>query len=108
MSLRLRITPSVGKKWDYAPAKPLIKIGRAAHCDVVINDVLVSREHCRMQLLPEGWVLEDLNSANGTLVNGKRIYEVRLSQGDVIRLGATEIVFEEEPTDTVIRTKRSR
>jgi adenylate cyclase len=99
MSLRLRITPSVGKKWDYTPAKPLIKIGRATHCDVVINDVLVSREHCRMQLLPEGWVLEDLNSANGTLVNGKRITRTVLHPGDKIRLGLSEILIEEFPEE---------
>lgn len=99
MPLRLAITPSVGKKWSYDVVKPLIKIGRAAHCDVVINDVLVSREHGRLQLLPEGWVLEDLNSANGTLVNGKRITRTVLKPGDKVRLGLSEILVEEVPEE---------
>jgi adenylate cyclase len=95
MSYQLQITPSVGKRWLYALEKPLIKIGRAVHCDVVIHDQLVSREHCILQLKSEGPFLEDLNSFNGTFVNEQRITRMRLNPGDKIRLGFSEIVLEE-------------
>jgi class 3 adenylate cyclase len=95
MSFQLQITPSVGKPWTSVLEKPLIKIGRAVHCDVVINDVLVSREHCQLQLKSEGLVLEDLNSVNGTLLNGRRITRAQLNFGDRIRLGLSEILVEE-------------
>ncbi len=69
MAYQLQITPSVGKRWTYVLEKTLVKIGRTNHCEVVINDQLVSREHCQLQLKSEGLFLEDLNSVNGTLVN---------------------------------------
>ena len=97
MSYQLQITPSVGKRWIYAMEKPLARIGRTPHCEVVINDPLVSREHCLLQLKPEGLFLEDLNSANGTLVNDQRITRVLLHPGDKIRLGLSEIILEQIP-----------
>ena len=97
MAYQLQITPSVGKRWTYALEKPLAKIGRTPHCDVVIKDPLVSREHCLLQLKSEGLFLEDLNSANGTLVNEQRITRVLLHPGDKIRLGLSEIVLEQIP-----------
>jgi class 3 adenylate cyclase len=95
MPYQLQITPSVGKRWSYAVDKPLVKIGRSPHCDVVIDDPLVSREHCVVQVKPEGLFVEDLASANGTLVNDQRVTQVPLSAGDKIRLGLSEIVVVE-------------
>jgi class 3 adenylate cyclase len=95
MPYELRITPSAGKRGTYAVEKPLIKIGRSPHCDVVIDDPLVSREHCQLLLKPEGVFIEDLSSANGTLVNEQRIAQVRLSAGDKVRLGLSDIVLVE-------------
>ena len=93
----LEITPSVGKKWTYAIEKPLIRIGRAAHCEVVISDPLVSREHCLLNLKKEGTLLEDLNSANGTFLNDQRITQVMVKPGDKIRLGLSDMLFLSAP-----------
>lgn len=93
MPYQLEITPSVGKRWVYAVEKPLIKIGRSPHCDVPLDDPLVSREHCLVQLKAEGPFVEDLSSANGTLVNEQRVTQTLLNAGDRIRLGLSEIVF---------------
>ncbi len=98
MPYQLQITPSVGKRWIYAVEKPLIKIGRSPHCDVPLDDPLVSREHCLVQLKPEAPFIEDLASANGTLVNEQRVTQARLSVGDKIRLGLSEITFIEVPS----------
>ena len=97
MYYQLQIVPSVGKRWTQVLEKPLVKIGRTPHCEVVINDPLVSREHCLLQLKPEGLFLEDLHSANGTLLNDKRVTRVLLHPGDKIRLGLSEILIEEVP-----------
>ena len=97
MVYQLHISPSVGKRWTYAVELPLIKIGRAPHCELVIDDPLVSREHCLLQMKSEAPFLEDLNSANGTLVNEQRITQARLKVGDKIRLGLSEILVDTIP-----------
>ncbi|MCU0578915.1 MAG: FHA domain-containing protein [Desulfobacterota bacterium] len=94
MTYQLQITPSVGRRWTCKLEKPLTKIGRAAHCEVVLNDPLVSREHALLQITAEGPRLEDLNSANGTLVNDQRITRIALHPGDKVRLGLSELVLE--------------
>ncbi|MEU7846544.1 FHA domain-containing protein [Micromonospora parva] len=67
-------------------------IGRAPSGQVVINDPHLSRRHAEVWLAPEGPSLRDLGSTNGTWLNDRRITEVeRLSDGDVIRLGRTEL-----------------
>ena len=101
MTYQLQITPSVGRSWLYRVDQPLIKIGRATHCEVVVNDPLVSREHCLLQIKPEGVILEDLSSANGTLVNDTRITRTALQPGDKIRLGLSELVLESVPEKEV-------
>ena len=69
------------------------RIGRSALCDVVLQDSLVSRVHCLLRRSAKGGLtLEDLNSANGTSVNGERIDHARLKPGDLIVMGKTEIV----------------
>src|SRR5690349_13911430 len=63
-------------------------IGRAPDCDVVLPQLEVSARHCRLTRTPEGFVLEDLGSSNGTFVNGTRVQgRVRVSRSDHITLG---------------------
>ena len=65
-----------------------IKIGRANVNDVIINDTSVSREHALLLVENGGVVtIRDLNSANGTFVNGVKITEENLSEGDEVKLG---------------------
>ncbi|MCS6835966.1 MAG: FHA domain-containing protein [Anaerolineae bacterium] len=66
------------------------KLGREVQNDIVINDREVSRSHLRFVRGPEGYTVEDLNSTNGTFINGKRISgAVLLKNGDLISLGET-------------------
>jgi class 3 adenylate cyclase/pSer/pThr/pTyr-binding forkhead associated (FHA) protein len=97
MAYQFQIIPSVGKRSIFTVEKPLIKIGRTPHCDLVINDPLVSREHALLQVKAGEITLEDLNSANGTLVNDQRITRIVLRPGDKIRLGLSEMVLEALP-----------
>ncbi|MGN9776844.1 FHA domain-containing protein [Micromonospora sp. H33] len=67
-------------------------IGRAPTADVVLADAHLSRRHAEMWLAPEGASVADLGSTNGTWLNDRRITGVeRLADGDVIRIGRTEL-----------------
>jgi diguanylate cyclase (GGDEF)-like protein len=68
---------------------PEIVIGRAASAGVRLNDDGISRRHCRVVSVSGQIFIEDLGSANGTLVNGEMIEHHALKEGDKIRLGAT-------------------
>lgn len=68
-----------------------IIIGRASGCDVVIDDMLVSREHSEIQQIKEAFFIKDLESRNGTYVNDKKVPKgkyLKLSENDTIRLGS--------------------
>ena len=68
-------------------------IGRASGADFIVDAALVSRVHCRVTALPDGGLeVRDLDSTNGTFVNGQRIETARLATGDRIQLGRVELV----------------
>lgn len=68
-------------------------IGRAVGADFIIDAALISRVHCRLTALPDGGLeIKDLESTNGTFVNGQRIEAARLSSGDRVRIGRVELV----------------
>jgi hypothetical protein len=70
-----------------------IRIGRAPNSDFVIDDDYVSSQHARIQRNDEGWQIQDLNSTNGTYVDGQRIgAPVNITADMQIRIGKT--IFE--------------
>jgi HD-GYP domain-containing protein (c-di-GMP phosphodiesterase class II) len=68
-----------------------ITLGRLKGCDVVVDDEAASRRHCTITAREDAVVVADLQSANGTFVNEKRISTVELNRGDKIRIGSTVI-----------------
>jgi Protein of unknown function (DUF3662)/FHA domain len=71
-----------------------VTIGRQAECDVVLDDSNVSRRHAEVRRQGEDYVLVDLGSTNGSKVNGTRIKQQALTDGDEITLGKTLLRFE--------------
>lgn len=71
-----------------------IVLGRDEESHIVIDDQRASRSHAHLRPSPQGWVLEDLGSTNGTRVNGFRTSAQILSDGDSVTIGATEFRFE--------------
>ena len=69
-------------------------IGRSSDADVRVDDANVSRRHAEVRRIGDGYSLVDLGSTNGTEVNGQRIQETALMNGDVISVGTTRITFE--------------
>ncbi len=69
-------------------------IGRGNQNEIVIRDPYISKAHAKIVLDESEYFLEDLNSANGTFLNGTRIFDaVKLSNGDRIKLGQIEFIF---------------
>ena len=68
-----------------------ISLGRLKGCDVVVDDEAASRRHCTITGRESACVVADLQSANGTFVNEKRIATIELQPGDKIRIGSTVI-----------------
>jgi Protein of unknown function (DUF3662)/FHA domain len=71
-------------------------IGRSRECDVVVSDPNVSRRHAEVRRDENGWHAVDLGSTNGVKVNGRRIEQVALRDGDRITIGVTDLTFELE------------
>ena len=65
-----------------------LTLGRSPDCELVFCDDTVSRHHARLELRDGRWFLIDLDSSNGTSVNGRRVRDAEVRPGDRIRLGA--------------------
>lgn len=73
-------------------SQPVTLIGRSRG-DILIEDSEVSSTHCQIQKLADGFQVFDLNSTNGTYLNGRRIIKSKLEAGDVLRVGKMELCF---------------
>ena len=65
-----------------------MKIGRTAPADIILSDARVSRTHCLIELADDRLKVSDLNSTNGTFIDGKRVEGIgMLEVGSVLRVG---------------------
>jgi FhaA, N-terminal domain/FHA domain len=71
-----------------------VVIGRAPECNIQLNDTNVSRRHAEIRPRGTGYALADLGSTNGSRVNGVRVAEQVLQDGDEVLIGNTRILFE--------------
>jgi hypothetical protein len=71
----------------------VVTIGRLPECTITLADPNVSRRHAEIRPSGTGYRIVDLGSTNGTLVNGARVHEHELVDGDVVTFGATGITF---------------
>jgi hypothetical protein len=70
------------------PSAEAVTVGRSRECDVVVGEETVSRFHAELSHREgDTWVVRDLDSTNGTWLNGARVREARVGRGDVLWLG---------------------
>ena len=71
-----------------------IVLGRSPDCAIPLSgDDRISRSHARIRHVPQGFVIEDLQSKNGTCVNGAPVQHWNLSDGDLISLGDQKLLY---------------
>jgi hypothetical protein len=80
-----------GEKHEITSSR--VVLGRSRACDVHVPDVNVSRRHAELRQEGATYWIVDLDSTNGTVLNGQAVEKERLRDGDKITLGSTEIVF---------------
>jgi len=78
---------------DFRIMKERIFIGRDPSSDIVIRDEMVSKEHAAIYFKNGEFIIDDLNSKNGTFLNGELIERAKLRDGDVIKVGSREFLF---------------
>ena len=93
---KLIITESSGVARELALDKERVSIGRHADNDICLNDKAVSGHHAVIITILSDSFLEDLDSTNGTLVNGKQIAKHPLSNGDTVTIGRNSLRYEAE------------
>lgn len=80
---------------DVALKGDRVDIGRLAESGICLSDVNVSRAHATFVREGIGWAIQDLDSTNGTFLNGERVERESLKNGDKIQVGATELIYHE-------------
>ncbi len=78
-----------GSAWKLE--RSVVRLGRAADCDIPLDDSLASRYHAEIHVTGQGLRVKDLGSTNKTMVNGSPISEVSLNDGDQIQIGNTRL-----------------
>jgi FHA domain len=76
---------------DWTGATTELLVGRHHRCDVVLDDPTVSRRHARLVFRDGTWVLQDLESTNGTVVNGTLVGRCALRPGDQLLVGCAQL-----------------
>ena len=102
--LVVEIGPDEGREFQL---RGTMRIGRSEDSEITLADAQASRHHAAISPEPSGFTIQDLNSSNGTFVNGKRLDAPRLlKDGDRLRVANTVLVFrwESAPTAPALAT----
>jgi pSer/pThr/pTyr-binding forkhead associated (FHA) protein len=75
-------------------------MGRATRADFIVDAALVSRVHCRLTAGASELEVADLESTNGTFVNGKRVKKAMLNEGDTLGVGRVDFVVSRSEKDS--------
>jgi DNA-binding NtrC family response regulator len=105
-SFRLRISGPDGEQ-TIEMDQPLARVGSRDGNDVVVKDDAVSRLHFEIFADDLGFRLRDLESTNGTYVDGYRAQDIYLKPGSVVRAGSTELVFDALERESAVPASRT-
>ena len=81
---------AVGKMFKLSGTK--LVVGRSPQNEIIVDDEGVSRQHAFVERTPKGWRIVDNNSTNGVFVNGTRVFDHELSEGEKVQLGSSAIL----------------
>ena len=93
---KLLVNPTSSNRREIALGRTLLSIGRDPSNDLVLPDAMVSRRHAVIEFRGSQYYLRDCNSSNGSVINGDRVSEKSLRDGDVVAIGSARLLFREE------------
>jgi pSer/pThr/pTyr-binding forkhead associated (FHA) protein/uncharacterized RDD family membrane protein YckC len=96
---KLIVNPTSSARREVPLSRTLMSIGRDPSNDVVLPDAMVSRRHAVIEYRGSQYFLRDCNSSNGSLVNGDRVSERTLRDGDLVAIGTARLLFRDEVTE---------
>lgn len=99
---RLVVITSGGHVEQVELQQASITVGRADQSDIVIRGPMVSRTHAMVSLVRGTYTVRDLDSSNGTFVNGLKVRQQMLRHEDVIRIGDYELRFLDDAADRCV------
>ena len=102
LQAKLMINQPDGEHREVILSDTAVTLGKLPDNEIFIEDTAISRKHSRIEKRGERHFIKDLNSLNGTMVNGQNIgqQEIELKDGDEIALGRTRIFFQLKPAET--------
>lgn len=102
--MRFEVRYPSGKEEEVELQGSSAVVGRDASCDLVLDDQKCSRRHAEIEAGPEGMAIRDTGSANGVFVNGRKVTQASLEEGDVVQLGEVflKVLSEEYPSTVVM------
>ena len=91
---KLKVLQGGGQQKEYMLARDRVTMGRGTNNDILVPDIAISRQHLEIIRKPDGtYKMRDMNSGNGTKLNGSRVIEGDLFGGDRIEIGSTIFEF---------------
>jgi pSer/pThr/pTyr-binding forkhead associated (FHA) protein len=105
LNVQLIFAPGAANVTEFEITKDEVSIGRGKNCDIVLNDKKASRKNAIIRRAGLKFSIKDLESANGTYVNGARVTEQELTGDDQIRIGDVEFQFKALSADYAAREK---
>jgi len=93
---KLILNPTTSTRREIALGRSLLSIGRDPSNDLVLPDAMVSRRHAVIECRGSQYYLRDCNSSNGSVVNGDRVEEKSLRDGDLVAIGTARLLFRED------------
>jgi uncharacterized RDD family membrane protein YckC len=93
---KIIVNPTSSSRREVALSRSLVSIGRDPSNDVVLPDAMVSRRHAVIEYRGAQYYIRDCNSSNGSLVNGDRVSERSLRDGDLVAIGTARLLFRDD------------
>ncbi|MGE0455112.1 MAG: FHA domain-containing protein [Vicinamibacteria bacterium] len=93
---KLIVNPTSAGRREMVLPRTLLSIGRDPSNDLVLPDAMVSRRHAVIELRGGQYFLRDSSSSNGSLVNGDRVTERSLRDGDLVAIGTARLLFRDD------------
>lgn len=94
---KLIIQSEGGKKYEFKLKEGITRIGRSSVADIMITDPSVSRLHCEIEVGSGGIIVRDLDSSNGTFVDGEQITTAQIHPGQTLQVGAVQMQIVDVP-----------